>query len=98
MPKGKRYPLEFKQEAVKLCQFGDRTIVQVARDLGINDKTLSNWVSKSMKKSDKDQTKNERSYQELLEENAKLKRELMRAQQERDILKKATAYFASQEK
>ena len=86
MPKGKRYPLEFKREAVKLCQLGDRSIVQVARDLGMNDKTLSNWVAAAMKKTDKTPREKEHHYQELLDENAKLKRELKRAQQERDIL------------
>lgn len=95
MPKGIKYTYEFKKEAVKLVQSSDKSIRLIADELGMNYKTLSNWVRTSMKSPSKT-NKNNHHYQELLSENNKLKKELKRAQQERDILKKATAYFASQ--
>lgn len=105
--KAVKYTAEFKREAVKLAQSSDKRIYQTAQDLGMNEKTLYNWVAIAMrskpkdnmpsKASEKPSTNTKHRYQELEEENAKLKKELARAQMERDILKKAAAYFASQE-
>lgn len=97
-----RYTSEFKREAVKLAIGSNKKIYQVANELGMNEKTLYNWVAIAMrtKPHDDDTVKKPSSkhrYQELEEENARLKKELSRAQMERDILKKAAAYFASQE-
>jgi transposase len=93
-----------KIQAVKLAQTSDKPIVHTANKLGIKPKTLYRWVSESMKnkptnkfaESNPSATSKHR-YQELERENQRLKKELKRAEMERDILKKATAYFASQE-
>ena len=92
MLKGQSYNSEFKREAVKLAQSSDKSLPVISEELGVNYKTLSRWVRESMNKPIKKQGQRtkEHHYQELLSENAKLKRELKRAQQERDILKKAT--------
>lgn len=95
MPKRKAYPLEFKREAVKLAQSSAQTLVIIAKELGMNVKTLSNWMREAMNKPSKTNQKNHH-YQELIAENIKLKRALKRAEQERDILKKAAAYFANE--
>ena len=87
-----RYTSEFKLEAVK--QFIDKgnTVVDVAKRLGIAEGVLYTWVSK-FKKADEPESSDLKAMQA---EMAKLKAELRRTTEERDILKKAAAYFAKQ--
>ena len=85
---------EFKAEAVRLCKVGDRTIKQVAIDLDLTDTALRDWV----KRADIDAgngppgalTSDERA------ELTQLRRENKRLQMEREILKKAAAFFAKE--
>jgi transposase len=102
MSKGTHYTSEFKRESVKIAVSSNKSIALVAKELGVNPKTLYSWVSQSMKikksvTSKISTTNSKHRYQELERENDKLKKDLKRAQMERDILKKAAAYFASQE-
>jgi len=89
--KTKTYTSEFKESAVKLAIETDQAIAQTARELGVNENTLHTWIHKYSppKKSDT-HTENEHLYDEL----KRLKKELAKVTQERDLLKKATAYFA----
>lgn len=93
------YTKEFKREAVKLALESDQSKLQIATNLGVKYSTLMSWLYKSMKKTPKNEshTTHKSRYQELLDENQKLKKELKQAQLEREILKKAAAYFASQD-
>lgn len=88
-----KYNQEFKDSAIKLCLDSDKSISSIARDLGLNKGTLSLWVSDYKKvnniKSSKDLNK-----ESLEEENKRLKKELAVLKQEKEILKKAAAYFA----
>ena len=89
------YPLEFKTSAVKLAVASDQSVAQIARDLGINDNTLHTWVSKysnSNKINQNNMANNENSFEEI----KRLKKELTLVKQERDLLKKAAAYFAKE--
>lgn len=100
MPKGTIYTSEFKREAVKLAQSSGKPISQIAAEMGIKANTLYNWVYISMKKQkplSKAKQPATHRYKELEQENKRLQKELKRAKMERDILKKAAAYFASQE-
>jgi len=101
MPKGTHYTSEFKREAVKLAQSSERPTSQIAAELGIKANTLYNWVSTAMKDkitpAKSTASKSKHSYQELESEIKRLNKELKRAEMEREILKKAAAYFASQE-
>lgn len=94
----KIFTQEFKAEAVKLCLEPDANRREISDNLGIHYQTLCKWISASMKKpqpiSNKSDYKNE--YQKLISENAELKKKLKKAETEREILKKAAAYFASQ--
>ncbi len=92
--KVKNYALEFKQSSAKLALETDQPISQTANDLGVNVNTLHGWVNKyypnhmAVKKTSlKD---------DATEELKRLKRENARLKQERDILKKAAAYFATE--
>ena len=87
----KTYPSEFKESAVKLAVESDQAIAQTARELGINENTLHTWIHKySLPKKSTTLTGDEHIYDEL----KRLKKELAKVTQERDLLKKATAYFA----
>ena len=90
--KKKIYTLEFKQSSAKLAVESDQPTSQTAKNLGVNETTLYGWVVKygnMPKKIIKPTTEDQQELQRLRKENARLK-------QERDILKKAAAYFASE--
>ncbi len=91
MPPTKRpYPPEFRREAVQLVQNTDRSIAQVARDLGVSDQTLRNWLNQA----DVDAGRREGLSTDEREELRRLRRENRTLLQEREILKKAAAFFA----
>ena len=86
-----RYTPEFKDEAVKQVTERGHSVQEVAARLGVSSHSLNKWV-KSVRPS-----KEEQRGDELLDakkEILKLRAELRRVQEERDILKKAAAYFA----
>ena len=87
------YTEEFKESSAILAVESDQTIAQTAKDLGIKLSTLHGWISKYVKKKDKDKMRNKVN---LEEENKKLRKQLSIMQQERDILKKAAAFFAKE--
>lgn len=91
--KGKRaaYTLEYKLEAVRLAQGGQSCAV-TAKVLGIPKQTLENWVRQSAKGKLTGAGTKPVSPEQM--ELARLRAELARVKMERDILKKATAYFA----
>jgi transposase-like protein len=86
-----RYTLEFKLEAVRLVKAGQEASV-TARVLGIPKQTLSNWVRSAEKGELLGAGDRPVSAEQM--ELARLRAELARVKMERDILKKATAYFA----
>lgn len=89
----RKYTPEFKSEVLALCQAGDRSCAQVARDLGLSYTTLMSWVQ--AEKASNAASSGGLSVSES-EEIKRLRRENERLRMERDILKKATAFFASQ--
>jgi transposase len=90
--KMKPYSAEFKERAVKLAIESDQAIAHTARDLGINENTLHTWISKFHSGGSQQQQVNaEHVYDEL----KRLKKENALLKGERDILKKAAAYFAA---
>ena len=92
--KRRKFTAEFKAEAVRLCKVGDRTIGQVARDLDLTETALREWVKVADVDAGKGPpgalTSSER------EELTRLRRENKRLQMEREILKKAAAFFAKE--
>ncbi len=89
--KRKVYTPEFRDEAVKMFLGSGKPIAGLARDVGINEGTLTNWVNKYRQEhpvEDAPLTVSERSRLQELENEA---REL---RMERDFLKKAAAFFA----
>ena len=88
----KKYDEDFKKNAVKLSYASPKSVREIAEDLGIHENLLYNWRRKYTAGGDK--TK----YATLEEENRDLRRQLAEAKMERDMLKKAAAYFASHQK
>ncbi len=86
-----RFADEFKQEAVRQVVERGYTVADVAKRLGVSVQSLYKWV-KAYAPNTTDRY--EAEIKEVRRENLKLKSELRRAQEERDILKKAAAYFA----
>lgn len=77
----------FIDSAVKLVKTG-KSAAQVARDLGISEWRVRSWVRNASKKAAQSN-----GFDAVVEENKKLRRELAKAQEEAEILKKAAAYF-----
>ncbi len=89
---GPAYPPEFKIEAVHLVQQGERSLPRIAGDLGVCEQTLRNWV----KRAEIDIGVRAGLTTEEREELRRLRRENRILREERDILKKATAFFAKE--
>jgi len=90
MTKG-RFAEEFKQEAVRQVIERGYSVSDVAKRLGVSIQSLYKWMKEY---SPNAADRYEAELKEVRRENLKLKAELRRAQEERDILKKAAAYFA----
>ncbi len=89
----KVYTREFKEEAVRLAQTSGKPIAQIARELGISDSAIHGW-RKELAEHGEEAFPGKGHQTALEEENRRLKRELERVQQERDILKKAISIFS----
>lgn len=91
--KPRRFSREFKLEALRRLQAGDKPATQVARELGIRRNMLHKWDKQLRTKGDRAFGGAGRPANSQQSEIARLKAELRRVSEERDILKKATAYF-----
>jgi len=89
----RKYADSYKAEAVELVINSGRPAAEIARELGINEGTLGNWMNMAKKRgevTDKPLTIDDRARLKELEEESR------RLRMEREILKKAAAWFASQ--
>jgi transposase len=89
----RKYTQEFKAEAVELVVSSGRPAAEIARELGVNEGTLSNWVKMAKKRGEVEEKPLSADERAELKE---LREELRRVKMERDLLKKAAAWFASQ--
>lgn len=93
MGKRRKFEPEFRAEAVRLVRDQGRTVADVARSLGLHVNTLHTWVKEMPSEP---RAKLRRSHRNPESEAVrKLERELKRVTEERDILKKAVAFFAN---
>jgi transposase len=86
----KEYSAEFKAEAVRLVESGERSQTAVARNLGIAGSTMSTWCKAAQGAKDGAVP----ARKDLVSENRRLEAEVKRLKLEQEILKKAAAYFA----
>jgi transposase len=93
MPRTKpAYPPEFKAEAVRLVASSDRSLSRIAKDLGVADQTLRNWVQHA----ESDDGARAALAPNEREELRQLRREVRTLRHEREILNKAAACFANE--
>lgn len=85
---------EFKQDAVRLVVSESYTFAAASQAVGVGEQSLRKWHARLAPKPEL--CGENASLDELRAENQRLRRELRRAEQEREILKKATAYFAKE--
>jgi transposase len=88
------YSDEFKQDAVRLVVEENYSIAGAARAVGVCDQTLRAWHAKLAPAPQP--CSDDATLEQVLAENKQLRKQLKRAEMEREILKKATAYFANQ--
>lgn len=98
------YSPEYRTRAIELCNKSDRSIAQVARDLGIHYATLFVWMKRAGKAGNSERVEAPEPISatattvEMQAELERLRRELDEVTKERDFLKKAAAFFAQQSK
>lgn len=90
MRKKPSYPIEFKQEAVRLMRDGAKSVAQVAKDLGISESALRRWEQEMGGSARHDAASD---YNKELQQ---LRQEVRILRMEREILKKAAAFFAKE--
>lgn len=88
-----RHTKEFKQEAIRLLELGEKPVSQLALELGIKRTLLYRWRDQFRKKGEAAFSRG-RPRNDQQSELGRLKKELKEVKEERDILKKAAAYFA----
>jgi transposase len=92
--KRRQFTEEFKQDAVRLVVSEDYSFAAAAKAVGVGEQSLRKWHARLAPKPPP--CGEDASQDELREEIKRLRRELRRAEMEREILKKATAYFAKE--
>lgn len=98
MPRGgkvRSYPEDFKRIAIELALAGDKPISEIANELEMSQKTLHNWL-KQHKQANNGATYSNEQDNSLQTELKRLRKENAQLKMERDILKKATAFFAKE--
>jgi transposase len=87
-----RYPKDFRRDAATLVIDQHRSVADVAKELGVVEQTLGNWVRQA--RIDRGET--EGTTTDMRAENARLTRENKQLRLERDLLKKATAFWVKE--
>jgi transposase len=87
------YPEEFRREAIRLAELGDKPQRKLAKDLGISEVTLRNWVKQE--KAERGERPSGMSHDER-EELQRLRNENAKLRMEREILSKAAVFFAKE--
>ena len=92
----RKYTREFKLAAVKLITEQGRSVAEAARSLGVSDKQLRHWKAVLQQHGQQQAFPGNGNLPPADEELRRLKEENQRLRMERDILKKATAFFAKE--
>jgi transposase len=95
IPRG-RYTKEFREETVKLVTEGKMSLPEAGRRLSLAPSTIGNWVKAYKAGRLGEVGKTQRPLTEIEMELARTRKELFEVKMERDILKKAAAYFAKE--
>jgi len=88
------YPKEFRGDVVAVARQGDKSRAQVARSFGISESCLTRWLQIADREDDATFAAAEAGGSSLEAENRELRRRTKQLEQENEILRRATAYFA----
>ena len=91
MSRRSKYPEQFRRDAVELVNSGDRPLRQVARELGVNHETLRSWVNVAKQEAAAGLAAEDPA---VTDEVMRLRKQVAELQKEKEILRKAAAYFA----
>jgi transposase-like protein len=94
--KRRQFTAEFKADAVRLCQAGGRSIGQVAKDLDLGETALRAWVARAEGSAVAERTPTQTLTTAERDELGELRKRVKRLEMEREILKKAAAFFAKE--
>jgi transposase len=97
--RGSNYTQEFKSSAIQLALNSEKSTHAISKDLGVSDKTLYQWLKKYRQEHNLEQPTvklSKSSTESLEEENRRLAKELASVKKDKEILKKAAAYFAKE--
>ena len=97
----RKFTKEFKDSTIQLALNSEESVLKIGADLDVNSKTIYNWireykVKNNIKIDSRVSNKKSISKETVDDENRRLRAENKLLKQERDILKKATAYFAKE--
>ncbi|MPZ63297.1 MAG: transposase [Propionibacteriales bacterium] len=90
--KRKKYDREFREGAVRIVEETNKPIAQVARDLGVNEGTLGNWVNRA--RAERDGTRGLST--DDVEELKRLRAEVAELRMERDVLKRSVVLWVKE--
>jgi transposase len=90
--KRKKYDREFREGAVRIVEETGKPIAQVARDLGVNEGTLGNWVNRARAERDGRGELSKDDYEEL----KRLRAEVAELRMERDVLKRSVVLWVKE--
>jgi transposase len=90
--KRRRFDQDFKDGAVRIVRDTGRSIAEVARDLGINEGTLGNWVNKDRSRRGESDELSESERQEL----QRLRQEVVELSMQRDVLKRSVVLWVNE--
>ena len=93
--RSKRYTEEFKRDAIALVDSTGRTITEVARDLGVGESSLGYWVTRDRKLGGEHPDQTPMSDDDR-EELRRLRKRVAELEMEREILKRATAFWVKE--
>ena len=90
-----RYTQEFKDSTIQLILNSDKSVLQIDKELDVSDKTIYAWM-RAYREANNIPSPFQQSKESLEGENRRLRRELAQVKKEKEILKKAAAYFAKE--
>jgi transposase len=96
VPRPSKYPEQFRRDAVELVRSSGRSLREIGQELGVNHETLRNWVNAAKTAEAAERGQGRQVSADEAEELRRLRKKVAELELEKDILRKAAAYFAKE--